>query len=226
MKNKYKKYDRYYMGLDLSLRNSGLCLTNNLGYANVLDNIKTESTPTMAGFRFTRYNDIAMKIKNIIDEYAEEKIDNKNKNLIKVAAIENYSLGSKGNTLMQLIESGSIVRWMLLKKGIKVIEVAPIQLKKFILGSSFKEAKGENSKIIMCREVYKKYNREVNDHNQIDALILSQIARLYYITKISKHVKVNTWYKYQIEVVESIINKEREQLNKYNIQEEDNGTNN
>jgi hypothetical protein len=186
-----------YIGMDLSLCNSGICVIDSNG--KILQNfgIKTKATKEDLRSRYERYH-------FILDQLKHEMSFTKWKN-IKCIAIENYSYGSQGK-IVQLVESGTIIRDYLffnLSKYISFIEVAPISLKKFILGTV--KNKGKEAKNIMCREVYKKYKVDIDDDNQIDSFLLANVAKCFY--EIQNHIEGSFYYNYQLEVVNNLLKK-------------------
>jgi len=181
-----------FLGLDLSLTNSGVCLVDAAGKILQIGSVHTEPAGDLISQRFSRYWTIVEEISKF---FSNPKFQ------ISLAAIEHYSYASRGKTI-QLVELGTLVRDSLLVK-FPVIEVAPVQLKKFLLGTG----KGKSLKNVMCREVYKKYGVNIDDDNQVDAFVLTQVARLYFYVKNGRKVKAR---KYQREVVETILKKELE----------------
>ena len=86
------------------------------------------------------------------------------------------------------------------------IEVAPIQLKKYLLGKV--KGKGQNVKNVMCREVYRKFGMVLDDDNMVDAFILAHIARDYWrLTQGKKSDKSKTFGKPQMEVLSKLLMK-------------------
>ena len=158
-----------FIGMDLSLTNSGVCVVNNDGGILAIDSVRTEPCGDTIKERFARYEYIARKIKEISKNVCGKTV---------AIAMENYSYGSKGR-IIQLVEAGTLVRRMTyISKVEHVIEVAPIQLKKFLLGKV--KGKGKNVKNIMCREVFREFGDIIDDDNQVDAFILARIAWTYW----------------------------------------------
>ena len=77
-----------------------------------------------------------------------------------------------------------------------------MSLKKFILGT----IKGSGKELIL-KEVYKKYQLDINNNNIADALVLAKIADLYY--KMQNKLAIGDYPKYQIEVVQALIKKNK-----------------
>jgi len=189
-----------FIGCDFSLANSGICFLNETEKPINLFSIKTKRYGDNIEERFKRYFEILDELKKHSNYL--------NVNDVKIICIESYSLYSKGK-IINLCESGTLNREYFLKSfpEAKIIEVAPISLKKFILGHV--KSKGKEAKNIMCREVYKKYHLNIDDDNQVDAFILAKIAQLYYLYTIEKKQPVHI---YQKEVLDSLIKKNKEKL--------------
>lgn len=186
---------KYFMGLDLSLSNTGVCIINQRGKIVEIGSVKTEPQGRLVPQRFERYRKINQGIYDFAIECFSE---------IEVTAIEGYSFNSKSREKIQIAESAALARDLIYTKfeSSEIIEVYPLSLKKFILGN-VKKVKG-NTKNIMCREVWKKYKIDINDDNQVDAFLLAQIALCKYNVIKSK---TDGYQKYQLEVVETVIKK-------------------
>jgi Holliday junction resolvasome RuvABC endonuclease subunit len=191
---------KYFVGLDVSLSNTGLCIIDQKGKVKLLTSKQTKLETELVNDRINRCSYLGTVITQSVQAVATELC----KDHIGCVAIESYSFASKGR-LAQLIEAGYAVRscfW-----DTKMIEVAPIQLKKFILGKELmKKAKGKEAKSIMIREVFKKYGLDIDNDDENDAFLLANIALLYYNVK-NKN-KPKDMFKYQEEVIEALIKKE------------------
>jgi Holliday junction resolvasome RuvABC endonuclease subunit len=177
-----------FLGLDLSLSDSGISLINEDGSILILESIKSKRVGDKIEERFARYYSILNQIRELIIPYIEK---------IKGIAIEMFSYGSQGR-IVQLAESATLVRDLILRNKNKdsfIIEVSPISLKKFILGKV--KAKGQQSKNLIIKEIYKKYDVDINNDNIADAFILSQIVKMYHDKKYE--------FEYQKEVIENLI---------------------
>jgi crossover junction endodeoxyribonuclease RuvC len=93
------------------------------------------------------------------------------------AAIEGYAFGGQG-AIFNLGELGGILRLALYKRNIRTIEVPPAHLKKSLTGV------GNAKKELMIKELYKKYNVDVDDNNDCDAVALSIAAKEYFETEL------------------------------------------
>lgn len=90
-------------------------------------------------------------------------------------------------TSMDLNSLGAIIRWNLLKMGIKYYDVQPQELKSFIVGKA-QTVKG-NKKQLMLKEIYKKYDMDFYDDNEADAFGLMKFGECFFDIKkcINKH---------------------------------------
>lgn len=154
-----------FLGLDLSLTGTGVCILDDDG--ELVLATKITSTPCSDDIvsRFNRFTDISNNILSVIKPYSEA---------IRCVSIEMYSFLSNGK-ITQLVESGTIIRMMLMNtlSNCVIKEVTPQSLKKFIAG----DIKGERKKDIIIKEVYKRFNIDVNDDNEADAVVLAKIAK-------------------------------------------------
>jgi Holliday junction resolvasome RuvABC endonuclease subunit len=87
-----------------------------------------------------------------------------------VVYIEGFSFGSKGAALYEIAGLGYIVRLALQYRGVKVVEVAPSQLKRFATGA------GNAKKEIIIREVFKRWKFEAATNDEADAYVLGRIG--------------------------------------------------
>lgn len=86
--------------------------------------------------------------------------------------IEGYAYAA-ANQAHQLGELGGVLRVMFHESGIKWIEVAPHQLKKFVTGS------GNAGKDVMLQQVYKRWGAEFKTSHEADAYALARIGAAY-----------------------------------------------
>ena len=84
--------------------------------------------------------------------------------------LEGFAFGAKGAAVYEIAGFGYIVRLALRYRSVPVLEVAPSQLKKYATG------KGNATKEIIIREVYKRWGFEARDNNEADAFVLGQIG--------------------------------------------------
>jgi len=144
------------LGLDLSLTASGLVLLDK-GYKIALGvKLSIPQTGTERLFH----------LENLFLSY----IDNID---IELACIEAPAYKAEGN-LYHMGEWSGIVKLNLFKKGIPIIEAAPSQLKKFVIG------KGKGPKSVIIKEIYKQWNEDFEDDNIADAYVLSRIGSDYH----------------------------------------------
>lgn len=101
---------------------------------------------------------------NFLDEHLPE-----------YAAIEGYAYNAKG-LYFNLGEVGGILRIALYERSIPTVQVPPTVLKKYITGS------GNANKDIIIKELYKKFDLDINDNNAADAAGLAILAREYFET--------------------------------------------
>lgn len=79
--------------------------------------------------------------------------------------IEGYAMGVKGLSTA-IIEVSALIKYALSAKGFDWIEIPPSNLKMFVYN------KGNGSKGLMIKEVFKRFDVDVTDDNQADAAAL------------------------------------------------------
>ncbi len=169
-----------FLGADLSLTGTGLCLLNT-DY--------TVNTTKLISFKASEVIRLFLN-KNEVNLFLD---DNPN---IQYCCIEGPSFGSKdGGRLFQIGEWTGIFKLCLYERGIPFFIAVPSQVKKYISGTG-KDVKKE----LILLDVYKKYNVEFRDNNIADAYVLSRICRDYYFLK-QHSVIADSLYKYQLEVL-------------------------
>ena len=156
--SKLPQSDKLYLGIDQSLTCTSVCWLEN-------QEIKIE-----------RIKPLYMGVSRIAEIYAEfDAMLQANPN-IAGAAIEGYAFAAKG-AVFNLGELGGVLRLALYNRGIPSIEVPPTFLKKYITG------KGNAQKNLLIKEVYKKYEADIDDDNDCDAFSLALVALDYFETQ-------------------------------------------
>ena len=84
--------------------------------------------------------------------------------------LEGFSFASNGSYAREIAGLGWLVRWWLWKRGVRYLEIAPAQLKKFVAG------KGNADKDLMLKEVLKRFALDLDNHNVADAVGLLYIG--------------------------------------------------
>lgn len=147
-----------YVGLDLSLRATGVGVVNPDDAADCRVLTLSPKATLRDGARLlTIYQELA----GIFDT-----------GTFSLVAIEGYSFGSK-NGQFQLGEVGGITRLLLTQRGIPYIIVPPNVLKKWTTGS------GTADKIAMAVSTFDKWGMQFGDDNQCDAFNLAILAAAY-----------------------------------------------
>ena len=174
---------QYFLGADLSLTGSGLCL---------LDTDYNVITTKLVSFKATEVTRLFLN-KNDINLFLDENPN------IQYCCIEGPSFGSKdGGRLFQIGEWTGVFKLCLYERGIPFFLAVPSQVKKYISGTG-KDVKKE----LILLDVYKKYGVEFRDNNIADAYVLSRICRDYYFLKEHSIIEETT-YKYQVEVLKAL----------------------
>jgi Holliday junction resolvasome RuvABC endonuclease subunit len=148
------------LGIDLSLNGTGLCVLGGDGVIKHSERItlNTNKANKIKGFKRVQF--VKRSIFKIIKDYKITHI-----------AIEGYSFGSKGRSIIDLGEMGGVIRNSVMEEypHIIMIEVPPKSLKKIYAGN------GNADKDMMAAEIQKKYNHTFETNDECDAYALSRI---------------------------------------------------
>lgn len=153
-----------FLGLDLSLTQTGIVVTNkahDIIFQGVIKSSRDGNRP----------RDELLRLLKIVSKIEDHLILYKHGD-IKMAAIEGLAFGiQKTTALAQLSALNYFVRDLLRRWKIPYVIVAPTTLKKFITGS------GRAGKVEMMYETFQNYGKDFHNDNICDAFGLSLIAR-------------------------------------------------
>ena len=157
-----------FLGLDLSLTGSGICIIDE-NYEIIF---KTKLTTKQFGVE--RLFILEQQLQKVLNTYNEN---------IKLCAIESPSFNSgkgegSGGRLFDIGEWNGPVKLNLFKRGLDFVVASPLQLKKFIIG---KAEKGSFTKDLIMLDIYRKYGVEIRENNIADAYVLSRIAHDFFM---------------------------------------------
>lgn len=138
------------LGVDLALRATGIAFP---------DGTSTSYVPPSSATDTVRLN----LILGAVTDALEEPVD--------LVAIEGYSYGSSGRSLVGLAEVGGLVRWAIWRAGIDRLEVPPAVLKRAATG------KGNADKVAVLIAARDRLGYDGVDHNEADARWLQVIGR-------------------------------------------------
>lgn len=147
---------QYFIGLDLSLTASGICILREDWSTPRFDTLKNKLRGP------ERLIWITKSIRDQIAGYSPEDTE---------VVIEDYSFGSFDKGQRGKAELHGVVKAMLFEMGYDVIWVAPTALKKFASG------KGSAGKDIILKCVYQLWGYDLTDNNQADAAVLAHMGR-------------------------------------------------
>jgi Holliday junction resolvasome RuvABC endonuclease subunit len=91
-----------------------------------------------------------------------------------VVAIEGFSYGSKGSSVDQIYGLGWLVRMAVLESGLPLAIIPPSSVKKYATGS------GNAKKPDMRMALYQRYQRDIKDDNECDAVWMWLMTRAAY----------------------------------------------
>lgn len=153
--------NRIYVGLDLSIRGTGVSILDKTG--DLLDCFTIAVQNRHSNLR--RYHDISKHIGKVVKD-KDSKI-----------CVEGYAFGrARGGSasVFQLAELSGVIRYNLIyRDGIpptNIALIAPTVVKAFATG------KGNSAKSLILLGVYKRWGFEFKDDNQADAFTLSKIS--------------------------------------------------
>ena len=137
-------------GIDLSLRATGFTIVDHSGKIIYEELFKTAKMRDMQRVFF-----IKSRLHQKLKEYKVTKV-----------AIEGYSFGSKGRSIVSLGELGGCVRMMMFEGKFEYLDCSPSSLKAYTSG------KGNADKNQMKAAVLAKYGRDYADDNMCDSYAL------------------------------------------------------
>jgi len=174
-----KQPTRLYCGLDLSLTATGVVIINQSGVVVHKQVIKTK----------VRGMERLFVIRNIIADIYKRFA-------INFTCVEGYSMGSRNGKAFDIGELGGTIKLFLWSRKHDYYPIPPTQVKKYATG----KGNGDKNKVMLA--VFKEWQFEGTDDNEVDAFVLANIARA---------VKSNiVMRKYQAEAIISI----RKEINK------------
>ena len=144
----------YFVGLDLSISETGLVILDN--ETEIQWFLIKSKTDSIIEDRFDFILDKIKFVKGIVG--------------LKSVYMENLSFASRGNAIFQLAGLHFIVRHFFFKNNVPYKLIAPQTLKKFVTGN------GRSTKDIIIKEIYKKWNVDINNNNLADAYALARMA--------------------------------------------------
>lgn len=160
----------FFVGIDLSLTNTGLIILNEKSEIIKQELISTKSSDEIEK-RLLEIEEKLAFIPNIV------RLQN--------VYIEGLSYGSTGHSILELGALHYIIRIFLYKKNTNYKIIQPGTLKKFITG------KGNAKKNLMLMKVFKRWGVEFNDDNLCDAFSLAKMALDEYTIIINKDIDKN-----------------------------------
>jgi len=174
------KGETMYLGCDLSLAGSGIVLIDD-NYA-IIDHVLLTSKHT--GVERLAY--LKYQLSAFLEKYT-----------ITFCAVEGGAYHEIGR-IYQIGQWAGVVHLLLFEHNIPFIEVAPLQVKKYVSGKGQKVTKQ-----LVILDVYKNFNVEFRDDNLADAYVLSRIAHDYSFAK--QHREILSLTQYRKEVIDKLL---------------------
>ena len=140
------------LGIDLSLNGTGIAYKDKRGRFTFYETHFASDTIT---------SDKWVSTVKIVLDFAKKS---------DIIFIEDYAHGAKGAAKSTLYEIGGIIRYELTNVNKTFYTVPPTSLKKFVTG------KGNCSKSLILKEVYKRWKIDVDSDNIADAVGLVKMA--------------------------------------------------
>lgn len=140
------------LALDISTK-TGLAVVNleKENRPSVIFTTVVTAPDGMTGMR--RVGAIAQQIMEIIEEHKPDKV-----------WMEGYGVVNYGESMIKLIEIGTLIRYSMYLVGRDYQEAKPTSIKKFVTG------KGNAQKDMMMKEVYKRWGFDTNSNDIADAV--------------------------------------------------------
>lgn len=157
------KYKTNIIGLDIGTNTTGFYSDPTKGLA-----ISGKNNPN----RYFRMQIILNNFENILNRI------NKTDWNSSIAILEDYSLNLRSSSIMQIAELTGALKLKLLASNIQYVKVAPITLKKYVLGPSRgtqlgnNSAKKTNQKQFILLEAFSRWGQKFSDDNVCDAFCL------------------------------------------------------
>jgi len=141
-----------YMGIDLSLRGTGISIIDK---DKIVNQFLISTTPKQV--TEGRLIEIGDTIKKILKKYPPILIN-----------IEGLAFGARGQRMFELAGLHYYIRIMVKQLEYPYIVTPPTEVKKWVTG------KGNCNKDVMLMKVFKKYGIEFTDNNLCDAFCLAR----------------------------------------------------
>lgn len=165
-----------YLGLDLSLRKTGVATYDPLTGVHDMETISVSDK--LRGPHRLDY--LSKRLAEVLARHEYQGV-----------AIEGYAMGTKGGRAFDIGEWGGIARLMVYREGIPTILVPPSVLKKYLTGN------GVSDKNLILLAVYKRYGIEAEDDNQADAIGLADMT--YHV-----HSRKVPAFEYQVDALTKV----------------------
>lgn len=143
------------LGIDQSVKNSGVCILDDTGKVVLLQRV----TPPKTLRNEQRLKYIYDSLQVIVDKHPG----------ITVACMEGYSYGSLNKPFL-LGEVGAAVKLIVANNNIKLLEAAPKQLKRFATGH------GSADKDQVQISIKSKWGEDILQNDESDAYVLARIT--------------------------------------------------
>lgn len=148
------------VGIDPSLTALGLAVGRTTEDMRIEELSSKGKTSDDVRARLTRYEALAAEIFTRIDSIEARP---------SIVLLEGYSYASSGSTVI-LGEFGGVLRLLLVRSGLRVVDVPPSTLKRWATG------KGNAGKAAVVSALTKRYGRTFETDNEADAFGLAVIA--------------------------------------------------
>lgn len=167
---------QWVLGLDVSATSTGVALVCELPKVTPL---YFTLKPPAKMRSIARANWQLVKLHQRLEQFRRIK------GSIGLACIEGYPY--LGRRLAVLVEVGALFRWAVMRDGMQVFEVAPMTLKKFVLGVAARPGaanqKAQNAKQLMRKRILREFRGRLPrdpGEDEVDALGLAWIGASLY----------------------------------------------
>ena len=150
------------MGIDPSLTSTGVIVLDSRGEIVAKERITSKPSGPLVSSRMRRCQDIFNAVINVANIWQPS-----------VITIEGYSLGSNMPGMVDRVELGGLLRYMLIAHGHRLVEVAPTTLKKWATGKGAWPGGGKTPLIVAMTS---RYRVELGTDDEYDAYALARMA--------------------------------------------------
>jgi Holliday junction resolvasome RuvABC endonuclease subunit len=160
-----------YLGLDLSINNTGVCLVDSEGkYVWAVTIHPDKGISESIRKAISVKNNLVKELRCFLKKTYGDRFSLDN---IRLVLIESCFIGASSKVGMNLSELHGIIKEWVLLQDLEAATISPQSLKYFVID---KKMDSKIKKNLIMKEIYKKYDVDLSDDNQADAFVLARMA--------------------------------------------------